>query len=468
MKKFTILFNSVFTLVLFNAVVSTCFAEEKGLENKTAPAQLLSADELLKQVASGIVSDRNEIDKLVDSFSKDKQNQANLLRQAEQQRNQLESKSKQLEGVFNKNKAELTDLLKNLNQRLGSLKELFGVFVQVSGDAQGQFQNSITQVQFGERTVFLREFNSRISKGNRLPSIEDVEKLWFELHREMTESGKIVTFKSKVVQVNGSEEELEVMRVGLFNLVGDGEYLRYISENGKIAMLNRQPGEAKLDYAEDVAEDSNEEIQPISIDPTRGQLIAALMETPSFIDQIKMGGTVGYFIMSLLVIAIIITIVRARVLNDIYRSIQSQLKSVDTPRNDNPLGRMLMVYKENKSLDPESLELKLDEILVKEIPGLQKGMGYIKLSTVVAPLAGLLGTVAGMILTFQAITLYGSGDPKLMATGISQALVNTIQGLATAIPGMFMSAYLTNRVGMISQILEEQTAGIIARQAEKS
>jgi len=115
----------------------------------------------------------------------------------------------------------------------------------------------------------------------------------------------------------------------------------------------------------------------------------------------------------------------------------------------------------------ELLQLKLDEAVLAEIPALERGNSLIKLLAAIAPLLGLLGTVTGMILTFQAISLFGSGDPKLMAGGISQALVTTVLGLVVAIPLLFSHSVIAYLSRSMIQRLDEQCAGVLARSAEE-
>jgi len=142
------------------------------------------------------------------------------------------------------------------------------------------------------------------------------------------------------------------------------------------------------------------------------------------------------------------------------------LKS-STPNANNPLGRVLQVAEENKGVDPETLDLKLEEAVLKERPAIESGLALLKIIAAVAPLMGLLGTVVGMILTFQAITIFGAGDPKNMAGGISQALVTTVQGLVVAIPTVLLHTIVNGRAKRVIHVLDEQTAGIIAENAER-
>jgi len=126
-----------------------------------------------------------------------------------------------------------------------------------------------------------------------------------------------------------------------------------------------------------------------------------------------------------------------------------------------------MVRDANKDVDTETLNLRLEEAILKETPKLNARIAFIKIISMVAPLLGLLGTVVGMILTFQAITLFGTGDPKTMAGGISQALMTTVMGLCVAIPTVLLHAIVQTRSNSIIHVLNERAAGLLAEQAEE-
>ena len=201
------------------------------------------------------------------------------------------------------------------------------------------------------------------------------------------------------------------------------------------------------------------------LDVTRGGILGLLVETPTLMDKFHQGGYVGYAIAILGVIGVLIAIWRLLALSTASRKVTAQLKS-DTARTDNPLGRVLAAYESNRNADTETLELKLSEAALKEMPGLTTGLLFIKVVSVVAPLMGLLGTVTGMINTFQVITLYGAGDPKLMAGGISQALVTTVLGLLVAIPMVLLHTIVSGQSKKIINILQSQSAGLVAEHSE--
>ncbi len=191
-----------------------------------------------------------------------------------------------------------------------------------------------------------------------------------------------------------------------------------------------------------------------------------MIQTPDFGEQINQGGAVGYAIIAMGIIGLVIALARLVMLQLEGGRIARQLKE-ETASEDNALGRILGVYETQKTLPADTLDLKLDEAIMKEIPRLERFQGMIKVIAGVAPLLGLLGTVVGMIKTFQSITLFGTGDPKLMADGISQALVTTVAGLCVAIPMVFMHAIVSGKSRALTEVLEEQTAGLIARRAEQ-
>ncbi|MCS5573837.1 MAG: MotA/TolQ/ExbB proton channel family protein, partial [Pseudomonadales bacterium] len=377
-----------------------------------------------------------------------------------------ERRSDQLENSFDANESELDDLLALYNERLGALKELFGVMQQVAGDARGRFDSSLTNIQYPNRGAFLGDLAKKIGSSSQLPSVEEIERLWFELQREMSESGKIVRFDTPVITADGTEEIMEVARVGLFNIVTDGKYLDFDANTQTVSELPRQPEQGRFTGSTSDLMNSDDALVRFGLDPTLGGVLKSLVARPNLVERIQQGGLVGYLIIALGIIGLLISGERMYVLTIASRNVTAQLNS-SKPSSDNALGRVLSVYDENKSVDTETLELKMSEAIFKETPTLNRALLFIKIISVVAPLMGLLGTVTGMIQTFQAITLYGTGDPKLMAGGISQALVTTVLGLTVAIPMVLLHTLVSGRSKRIVQVLQEQSAGILAEHAER-
>lgn len=439
-----------------------------ALSLNASAQQGASLDTLLKQVREGRISESKENRQREQEFKRNRARQNDLLKQANRQRAAEEARSARMEAVFDENELVIGEQSELLTKRLGSLKELFGVLQQAAGDARGQFEVSLTNIQYPDRGDFLTELAEKMGSSSKLASLEEIERLWFELQREMTESGKVSRFTTKVVLPGGDEVSKEIIRVGVFNLVSDGKYLKYDTNTGKVSELLRQPQERFVSTARAMTAASSG-IVTFGFDPTRGQLLALLVEEPSWVERATtQGGTIGWIIIILGAFAVVVAFIKMTLTTIASMAVSSQRRNLGTPSKGNPLGRVLQVYHDNKNIDVESLELRMGEAVLKEIPKINRFNTLLKVIAVVAPLLGLLGTVTGMIITFQAITLFGTGDPKLMAGGISQALVTTMLGLCVAIPTVFLHSLVAGSSRRLVEVLEEQATGLVAEASEKA
>lgn len=431
----------------------------------TMAQQATSLDDLLNQLEQGKIAQSKQNQSREAEFKAKVNQQQAMLTEVKNQRDAAIKMSAELEKSFAENEIELANKTDALDKRLGELKELFGVLQQVSGDTQSKFQTSVISAQIPNRGEFLNEFAQSMGSTSKLASIEEIERLWFELQREMTQSGKIHTFNREVVLANGERKNTDVTRVGGFNLIADGKYLEYIDETGTVAELIRQPANRYLSTVDALT--TSKDITAFALDPTGGSILSLLVQAPDTRERVDQGGVVGYIILAIGAVGLLIALVRFISLVSIGAKVNRQLKS-DKASDDNPLGRVMQVKDNNPGLDIDTLELKLSESILRELPKLSSMLTLIKIISVVAPLIGLLGTVTGMINTFQAITLFGTGDPKLMAGGISQALVTTVLGLVVAIPMVFLFAYLNSRSKNIINILQQESTGIIAQRSENA
>ena len=438
-----------------------------GLGTANAQDDAASMADLLRLIEQGQARDSQEARQREAQFQQQRNQQQQLLNRARAERTRQENESARLENLFEANQARIVAARAALDERLGALKELFGVLQTVSGDTQARFNTSLTNIHYPEREQFLVELGSKMAGANTLASIEDIERLWFELQREISESGKVVKFTAPVTLANGEQQDLEVVRVGAFNLVFDGGYLTYSAGSGTINELQRQPEQGRFTGSAGDMVDADSGVVTFGLDVTKGGILALLVESPTIQDRINQGGIVGYCIIGLGIVGLLIAIWRFIGLSTDSRKVSAQLKR-DTASTDNPLGRVLAAYESNQQADTETIELKLSEAALKEMPGLTKGLLFIKVISVVAPLMGLLGTVTGMIKTFQVITLYGAGDPKMMAGGISQALMTTVLGLVVAIPMVLLHTVVSGQSRKVINILQSQSAGLVAQHSEKS
>lgn len=426
-----------------------------------------SVDELIKLIQSAKVSESQEHRQREAEFKKAQADQQSLLNKARATQRAEEARSDSLEKTFDENDLKIEALRKQLDERLGSLKELFGHLTSTAGDVRANLNQSVVSAQIPGRTEFLDGLIAKMGSDTKLPSLAEIERLWAEMSREMAESGKVVKFPATVVKADGEQSQQEVVRIGVFNLVSDGAYLDYSSKTGVIAELSRQPSSHTGGAA--AIQNATSGFTGVGIDPSGpsgGNLLKALIDTPTLEEKWHQGGLVGYIITGVGVFAVLLAIFRFIVLAGISGKVSSQLKNPGEPKTNNPLGRILKIGKDNPNMDAESLELKLHEAVLKERPSIEAGLNILKIIAMVAPLLGLLGTVTGMIVTFQQITIFGAGDPKSMAGGISQALVTTVLGLCVAIPTVLLHTLVNGRAQRVLHVLEEQSAGIIAENAE--
>jgi len=430
----------------------------------------ISFDSLLKQAKHGRVEDRNVNAERMRTFKKSKAEQKALLAQVKRDLRKEEKRSKDLEKAFEKNDLKLIKLHAELKQKQGRLKELLGSVQQLTGDTLGQLEESIISAQFPERINTLEQLNNAMSDGTSSISMSDIRQVWYEVLREIIESGNIAVFQSPVTDPTGIRTPQSVTRFGTFNIATTGDtpaYLSYSADNGgSLSQLARQPNSTYVNALESFDINASGTVQAMGIDPTRGQLLNALMQEPDLIERFHQGGLVGYLIATLGLIAFTISIFKISVISKIKHRFNQQLNDLQNITLDNALGRVINVQQQSANLDLESLELKFSEAIHRETPVLTKYHSVLKIIAVIAPLMGLLGTVVGMIITFQAITLYGTGDPKLMAGGISSALVTTVLGLIVAIPTLFAHNYLSDQSKSLIQVLEEQAIGHLAQQAD--
>lgn len=433
------------------APVTTCAEEDK-----------LSMQQLLQHVKQGRTRDAADNKKREAAFIAEKAQQEARIRAAMARVQALEAKSAELEQRFNANELLVEEKRRQRDERLGSLKELFGHLTGAAGDLRSRFRNSITTSRFTDREAFLGDLIKKMNSDTDLPSLEEIERVWFELHREMTESGRVVKYPAVV----GTEKDRQIVRIGLFNLVSQGEYLAYDPDTRSVSVLPRQPP-GLSENLQRLQASAAGAVVPVGIDPTGaagGGFLKAIINTPTLEERWHQGRHVGYIITGIGAFALLVALWRFLMLALISTKIGGQLKRKKINTN-NPLGRILKAAEDNRGADTESLELKLGEAILKESPKIQSGLSLLKIIAMVAPLLGLLGTVTGMIIVFQAITIYGAGDPKAMAGGISSALVTTVLGLLVAIPTLLLHTLLSGKAKKLLHILEEQSAGIVAERA---
>jgi len=419
-------------------------------------------DQVLQQVRSEKAAAQAEQQKRINEFRNNRNKQRALMNEIEQQVKEQESLSKRLSTSFDSNENKLTELETQLVNRLGDLGEVVGVVRQIASDGSGIIANSIVTSGNPERTLTL----DKLSESTEYPSLEELESMWLTFMEEIAESGSVKRFTTTIRDSEGNDQEQEVVRIGSFNAVSGDKFLGFSATDNKLYELARQPESRFSKTAAAISSASAGDVVPFALDPSGGVILKQLITKSTPKEIVEQGGIVGYIILGLGAIGLLMAIWRLIYLTTVGGKIRSQAKSATNPKANNPLGRILGVHQENPNVDTETLELKLDEAILKETPRLERMQGALKIIAAIAPLLGLLGTVIGMIETFEMITLFGAGDPKQMASGISTALVTTMLGLIVAIPIVLLHSWVSGKSKGLIEILEEQSAGLIAKHAE--
>ena len=439
------------------------------LGSSQALPQASSLAGLLDLVENDRVSESEEYQARVSEFEQNAARQQEILDTTNNRIVEQEELQVQLSDQFEANEIIIADKREVLRDRRGDLNELFGTLQGVAGDFLSNFQNSLISAQYTGRTQALDEIIQRAGSTIEQLNVDEMERFWFFMHQELTESGRVVSYSGDVTLPNGDTASRSITRIGAFNAVSDGEYLSYSGDIGHLQVLPRQP-DAGIMASASALQGATSGFTKVGIDPTGGvggQVLANLVNFPTVEEQVRNNsGVIGFIIIGVGVVGILLGFLRLLLLSLTSIKVRGQLKK-DKPAKNNPLGRVLMVAENNPTADTETLELKLGEAILQETPALESMLTLIKMIATIAPLGGLLGTVTGMIQVFQQITVYGAGDPTIMAGGISQALMTTVLGIVVAIPTIFMHTVVKSRSDNIIHILEEQATGMIAEKAER-
>ena len=380
-------------------------------------------------------------------FLDERERKVEMLQDARAQLAAANRRADQLRVEYEDNEQTLTEYEASLRDRAGDLNDTFAIVRQAALSADGVMGSSLVAAEETDRSTFLQD----LGKGETPPSIEDIKRLWTMVMSEISESGKVVNFNATVIKPQGDEAGQVVTRAGVFNSVSDGAFLRYLPASGKLVELSRQPAPRYQGMARDL-QDATSGMVGMALDPSKGAILSLMVQSPDLGERVDQGGAIGYPILILGALGVAIVVQRGIANLLARKAIDSQAGSSDAD-GKNALGRLQKIVAETKRDDQESLAIRLDEQLAEESSRLNRGLPTVAVLAAVSPLLGLLGTVTGMIETFQSITLFGTGDPKLMSGGISQALVTTQLGLAVAIPLVLFHSLLVGRANRLVERL---------------
>jgi biopolymer transport protein ExbB len=426
-----------------------------------APSLVVAKTQLTVEATKAQQSERVHNQQREQGF---KAERAALTQERDKLKNQLRQLQDQVDSLtneFSNNEQTLATLEEKRRLETGSLGEVFGVVRQSSKDLKRQLHHSITAV---DKQNYNQEIED-ITQAKTLPSLEQLTNLWKSLEEQILATNEVAETKIPYVSPQGEKQSIDAIRVGDFALITKNGLVDWLPSQQVAVDFPRLPhhvptiAQAKPLLLGDTV--------TMTLDPSQGEVIQQLAMTPTLRQRIEQGGVVGYIILSLMLVGLCISAVRLVVLSNIKTKIKRQLKT-ESIHNDNPLGRILAVNSTERKLGTEALELRLLEAVMDEQSKLETGLSMLKLLAALAPMLGLLGTVSGMIETFQVITQYGNGDPTIMAGGISTALITTVLGLVAAMPLLFTHNLLSSQVETIRIILEKQGIGLVAERAEQN
>jgi biopolymer transport protein ExbB len=446
----------IYLLPIFVLAVTAQAAEPATQENSAQPATLT---ELVRSVRDKATRSQSRLAEREQRFISARDERRQLLRDVRQRRQAAETEADVLRAEFEASEEQLADLETKLDESAGDLREVFSVVRQVAGDVAPILQNSLVAAQMGQRS----ELVERLAAGEANPTSAELRELWLTLLDEMEQSGNVARFETEVITATGEEVTKQVTRIGTFTALADGQYLRYLPDSGKLLALARQP--AGTSAAEALRfEQAQQPLTSVAIDPSRGSILALIVQTPEMSERIEQGGVIGYLI--LLIGAIGIVLGGYRLLSILIAQSKVRREQNDPSRDDGHTISTLRKVAEDATyqLDASALSAKMDEVVAGAAERLNRGLPTIAIIAAVSPLLGLLGTVTGMIETFQVITLFGAGDPRLMSGGISQALITTQLGLAVAIPLLLLHSFLQGRANMLITTLDQTATNLFAAQ----
>ncbi len=419
-----------------------------------------SLDTLLQQMRSDQIRESQEIQERLQRFRNMADERKALLKDVQSKIKAEEKLSDDMEKAFRKGEKSMLDKRAKIDQLTAHYKEVYATAKLWAVELREQFSQSIISAQLPDRIAEMEP----LSDDDHSFSLADMQALLYHALNEANEQGKTVRFPAKVTRPDGTFMDTMVVRTGPFTASAGDEFLSPAEDARELRVLPRQPRGRFRNIVADM--ETSEENYPMTIiDPSRGAILSLLTDAPTVMERIHQGGIIGYLIIVIGIFGVLFALFRGIALKMHLIRIHKQQKDLSQPHDNNALGRIARVYHDCSShdMDPEAREDRVHKEISEELPKLNWGLGMLRVLAAIAPLLGLLGTVTGMIQTFQDITLFGTGEPRMMAGGISQALITTALGLSAAIPILLLLTAARSYSIRIRQIVEEQSLGLLTR-----
>ena len=439
--------KKILNTVLLAFLISFNLSAQDVVELTDDEIRNIEINELLELVKTNKSIFLNEDNKRLNSFITKVSDRQALLDDAKTKLANEIDRNINLEASFEQNEKTLAELEEKLEIKVGVLGELFGVTRQYAGELLAASENSVVFYEFPNRPEVLKDIGQE-----KVHNLDQLENLWISYFDEIVAGSEIKNFEATITAPNGENIVGEVTRYGLFSASYDGKFVKPVSSLNSFQLLAKQPENT---FTKTLSKHKRaDEYTNVSIDPTRGFLLSLYLDKANWFERIAQGKSIGFVIIFIGFIGLAFSIFKIIRLREYSNEVLNN-------KSDNIPSQMESLIKDSASR--ESKENIIDEFIINYSSKIEWGNNWVKFFAAVAPLLGLLGTVIGMIETFQAITLFGTGDPKQMAGGISQALVTTMLGLIVAAPLLGMYTYLSEKTESIVQVLEEKASYILSK-----
>ncbi|HOK41297.1 MAG TPA: MotA/TolQ/ExbB proton channel family protein [bacterium] len=449
------IFIIFFILFIFNFI----FAEDlvKAIENAK-----IDLDEIIKENKNLIKKISDEREQLERQKSELKLKFEKLFDEEQKIRNKnknLEALKNELEKKISEKNYEIIEFKNIINERINDLYTELLVY-------------STAPDNFDDLQILKNFLISNIQ-----PNSENLKIIFNILLNEIKRGSQIIKFQGKFFNKEGKEDIGEIIRFGkifaIFKNDNKFGFLGYSSSTNSFFELPIKLNSKFYKYIKKYFEEEKE-IKYLPIDISGGNAIEIIKNKKNLIEHIKSGGIIVYPIILIGILAVFIIIERIIKLNKylktnelIFKRInnlldnQNELENFLKEANDNIFFKITKTILNNKEKDKKTIEELVEEKIMYELPELEKYLSTLNMFGAISPLLGLLGTVTGIITTFDIITIFGTGNPKLLSGGISEALVTTELGLIIAIPVLLAHNFLTNKVSKIINFIEKNSNNIL-------
>ncbi|ART64513.1 MotA/TolQ/ExbB proton channel family protein [Kushneria marisflavi] len=387
----------------------------------------------------------------LDTLLKDRGQLEQAVAEAEARQQKAQARRDSLDGTRQRQEEAIASINERRNSEGDDLQPMFDRLRHEIDDTRDSLKNS--WLTLGSDISLPSLDDSSIA------SSDDLEQYAQSMSQLIARSAQGEHLTLPVAGQDGNITQRDVVRLGGMSAFSGGDLLSAPNGDRPLAVAAHTPDSVSSELKALASGQGD----TMALDPTDGEVLEALAQQPSLLERIKQGGVIGYITLALGAVGLLIALAQFAWLALVSTRTRRQMHHFEELRSDNPLGRVLKRFgQQQRYHEPEVLEARMDEMLLAEQPGLERGQAVVKVIAAIAPLMGLLGTVTGMIGTFQAITVFGSGDPKMMAGGISQALVTTVLGLVVAIPLLFANTALNSRSRNLMNLLERQASAHLA------